>query len=233
MPRILIKILVIALVLESLREFALAAIDTNLVINVNEGPVESWLNWGLVLGVLLLVALGVGLVSKIRNADVGRTEDVAAKPSPFKPAPYGEDAELNAMAALVDHQTRAAVSKMASLSTMIGEASSPESNRRVEPRYQLKRMGSVTVDGVVYPVVIENISVSGIKGVGLPQAVPAGKHLDIVIDGTSIVLSTVALAVDAGKLNGKFQLTPDNQRRWAADFAQLARELTPIMAGTA
>ena len=200
----------------------------------SEGQINRMIAWGTVLGLMGIAGLGTVFIRALRQPINEVTQlhtwtlNVPNKKLNTEIQSLEQIAELQAMAETVDKETRAAVGQIASLTHSMVYVGPHGPNRRSEPRYHLDRIATVRACGSVYRVVIENISAGGIKGRGLPNTIPAGSHIEVVIDGSKIILSTIALMVDQGAVHGQFKLTPDSLGRWSEDFARLVQDLTPL-----
>ncbi len=181
---------------------------------------------------VILVSAGLlGLIAALIVRSLLRSpSNYATGVKPGAAAPVSASEDVGDLVENVDRETRSAVGQMAHFvgQQPLTDSDAPLVDKRKAPRYQLNRGGAVMTDGHVYPVVIENISVGGIKGRGLPQGIAPGAQITIAIEGATTTLTTLALKIKEGVLHGQFILSPDANSNWERDFFTLVRELTPV-----
>ena len=144
-----------------------------------------------------------------------REPSAPARSDPFEDEPFDALTAAEEMAERAGHPPRT-------------EPDIPFVNKRRAHRYHLNRGGTVMANGKLYPVVIENISVGGIKGLGLPREVMTGASVTVAVEGSSTTLTTVAVLIKEGALHGQFVLTPEIHGKWERDFFMLVRDLVPL-----
>jgi hypothetical protein len=184
------------------------------------------LTWTLSAGAVVLILIGVFFAKSLVSGSGKLDQDQQPSPAQTSITP---STSLETLVEVSDHETRAAVGQMASFAVQ-PPPSGPIVDKRKAPRYHIDRGGKVTADGTTYPVVIENISVGGIKGRGLPRVISAGSKVTVAVEGSSTTLTTSALMIKEDAQNGQFVLAPDAHSTWEQDFFMLIRDLTPVPA---
>jgi hypothetical protein len=180
-------------------------------------------------GAVVLILIGIFFAKSLANGSGKLDQD---RQSGQPPITIVTSSSLQTLVEASDHETRSAVGQMASFvgQPVQSETSAPLVDKRKAPRYCIDRGGKVTADGTTYPVVIENISVGGIKGRGLPHLISAGSTVTVAVEGSSTTLTTSALLIKEDAQNGQFVLAPDAHSTWEQDFFKLIRDLTPVPA---
>jgi methyl-accepting chemotaxis protein len=106
--------------------------------------------------------------------------------------------------------------------------STTEVNRREHPRFQLGRRGTVSFGGKSIAVTVENMSEGGLMGSGLSETIPPGTRVTLAVEGITGQMTAVALAVEKGRMHGKFELDASGEARWLGEFRALVRGQTPL-----
>jgi hypothetical protein len=128
----------------------------------------------------------------------------------------------------VSDQVASSIDELREVLVRVVRTSTTEVNRRANPRYKLQRRGKLWFDGKSIDVTIEDMSEGGLMGSGLSDMIPPGTKVSVEVEGIPQKLTAIALAVEKGRMHGRFELEAARGAQWIGEFSDLVRGITPL-----